>query len=130
MPAVTEPHRDLEIVGLHRNTNGRSCSIHECCGKYVTVGSLLRLVPCVVEIDGVSEEAIKLVHVFGGSDTCHVAFIPRYFIPSIIRANRLNSFVQVVELYGDSISPHKREKSYKNGGMASCIFLEDIPPAE
>ena len=34
---------DFEIVGLEESTNGRLCCTHECCGKAVVPGSLIRI---------------------------------------------------------------------------------------
>ena len=68
---------DLEIVGLESNTNGRSCTVHSVCGQAIAVGDVLRLVGCIVQIDNITEDAIKCVKVIDGVDTCTVAFVPR-----------------------------------------------------
>ncbi len=33
----------LEIVGIHRGNNGRTCGIHSECGKSIVIGSQLKL---------------------------------------------------------------------------------------
>ena len=122
--------RDLEIVGLHGSNNGRSCSVHGCCGEHVKVGDLLRLVKCVVTINGVVEEAIKCVRIVDGSDSCSVAFVPRFLARTDMVVSNIGSFVQVLELYHESESAYKKKKSHSNKGMAACIFLSSIPQAE
>lgn len=121
---------NLEIVGLARTSLGRSCTIHECCGEHVEAGSLLRVVPSVASVNGQLEEIFKCVHVTGGADGCTVALVPRYFVEAIRAKSRAYSFVQVIEVYDHTTSKRKLEKSKANGGMASCIFLEDIPISE
>lgn len=116
---------DFEIVGLQSSSNGRSCTIHECCGGDVDVGDVLRLVACTVAVDGVVEEAIKVVKVVEGVDQCTVGFVPRAFkdLPNV--KNQLNKFVQVCELYKDSQNRYKRDKSNKNYGMARVSTLDE-----
>ena len=48
----SEVKRDLEIVGLRASNNGRSCTMHNTCGASLRVGDVLRLVSCVVNVDG------------------------------------------------------------------------------
>ena len=97
-----EPDYDLEIVGLRSGTNDRSCCQHEICGAQVLVGDVLRLVKCIVTINGKTEEAIKLVKIDHGSETCTVAFVPRAYTKLPMVMERINKFVQVVELYSGS----------------------------
>ena len=124
-----EQHRNLEIVGLHASNNGRSCSVHSCCGEYVKVGDLLRLVNCVVTMKGELQEAIKCVRIVDGTDSCTTAFVPRSMVKTLNIDSELGCFVQVLELYDCSESAHKRKKSHCNKGMAACIFIASIPMA-
>jgi hypothetical protein len=121
---------DLEIVGLHSDTNDRSCCQHEKCGEHVVVGDILRLVKCIVTIDETAEEAIKLVKIDGGAETCTVAFVPRAYAQLLTVKERINKFVQVVEIYKVSDNTHKRRMDKQNRGMASVSFLDDIPLGE
>lgn len=116
---------DFEIVGLNSSTNGRSCCLHDCCGQDVEVGDVLRLVKCSVSVDGVVEEAVKLVKVVDGVDQCTVAFVPRVLMNLPAVKKQLNKFVQVSELYDSSTSTYKKDKSYKNCGMASVATLDE-----
>ena len=109
---------DFEIVGLLSSSNGRSCCLHDICGKSVEVGDVLRLVKCSVSVDGTIEEAVKLVKVVEGVDWCNVAFVPRVLMSLPAVKNQMNKFVQVAELYHISDNSYKRDKAYKNCGMS------------
>lgn len=126
--------RDLEIVGLGQPGNGRSCTQHSCCGESLCADDTLRLVKCVVEVDGRPEEAIKCVRISEGSDGCTVAFLPKYMlnIKKLMAKfdKQEDPIVQVVELYATSDSTQKRQKSYANFGMAACVFINEIPRNE
>jgi hypothetical protein len=124
-----EVQRHLEIVGLHASTNGRSCSVHSCCGDFLKVGDLLRLQKCVVTTNGELQDAIKCVRIIDGADSCTAAFVPRSMVKNVKIETKLDTFVQVLELYDDSENSHKRRKSHQNKGMAGCIFLAAIPEA-
>lgn len=84
---------DLEMVGLFGVTNGRSCSCHDICGEYVEVGDLVRLVKTTVEINAIYEDAIKVVKIEDGVDSCTVGYIPRvHFFQMILFFLFLKSF--------------------------------------
>jgi hypothetical protein len=68
---------DFEIVGLYGSTNGRSCCFHKTCGKDVEAGNLLQLANTIVEINGQTEMAIKLVRIVDGIDGCTIGFVPQ-----------------------------------------------------
>ena len=116
---------ELEIVGLHSSSNGRICGVHEQCGRSVKKGDVLRLVGCVVDINGASETAVKAVRVIDGVDTCTVGFVLRVLklIPKVV--GHLNKFVQVVELYENSDNTYKRSLAHRNSGVCSVAFLDD-----
>ena len=116
---------DLEIIGLESNTNCRSCTVHSVCGQAIAVGDVLRLVGCVVQIDNITEDAIKCVKVIDGVDTCTVAFVPRVIARTRHVSQHLNKFIQVVKLYKDSPNSYKRSKLHQNKGIAACAFLDD-----
>lgn len=58
---VYQGHSNIEMVGLYSDSNGRSCTMHDCCGTTVKKGDLLRLIPTVVTINGKDENAVKFV---------------------------------------------------------------------
>ena len=121
---------DLEIVGLKSATNGRSCCFHRCCGEEVKLGTILRLVKCTVAVDGVVEEAVKCVLVNEGIDGCTVAFVPRVLAKLPIVQKQLNKFVVVTDLYDQSPNKYKKDKSFKNSGMAAVVTLDEEGRAE
>jgi hypothetical protein len=121
---------DFEIVGLHSATNGRSCSVHHCCGLNVKKGDVLRIVRTTVEIRNVLEPALKLVRVVDGADGCTVGFVPRIQANLEHVLNSINNFCVVQEMYETSPNTYKREKSHKNMGMASVNLLREIPRDE
>lgn len=115
---------DIEIVGLAHHSNGRSCTLHEVCGRHVMVGDVLRLVKTVVTVNNIPEEGIVCVKVIDGVDSCKVGFVPRMMASLDRVQNHLNKFVVVKELYESSDNSYKRVKSHKNMGMA-CVALLD-----
>jgi len=127
---VQQKMHDLEIVGLKSSTNGRSCCLHSCCGEDISIGSILRLVKCTVSVDGSVEEAVKCVRVVDGMDSCTVAFIPRVLakLPKVTK--QLNKFVVVADIYDESPNLYKRDKSFKNCGMAAVVTLDEDDQAE
>ena len=121
---------DLEIVGLSSSDNDRSCCQHKCCGTRVRRNDVLRLVKCVVTVNNITEEAIKLCLIQEGSMTCTVAFVPRIYLKLPKVQQQINRYCQVVELYDQSMNTYKRKLSSRNCGMASVAFLDDIPVNE
>ena len=103
---------EVEIVGLYCGGNGRSCCSHKICGEHVKVGDLPRLVPTVVEVEGVVEEAIKFVRVLDGVDCCNVGFVPRVQATLKSVKDAVDSFVIVVELYSLSENKYKKIRKY------------------
>jgi hypothetical protein len=123
---------EFEIVGLHHNSNGRTCCQHTCCGTHVNVGDVLRLLHVVVQVreGGAPEDAIKLVKIMDRTEGCCIAFVPRAFAQMPRIKAKLGSCCIVLELYDASTNVHKRCMSKRNYGVASCIFIDDIPSME
>lgn len=117
---------DIEIVGLAYNTNGRSCTVHKCCGEDVLHGNVLHLVKRVIMVDGNTKEAIACVKVVDGMDRCTIAFVSRIFANTERVQSHINKFVMVKELYEFLPNFYKWSKGQKNFGMASvCFLMED-----
>jgi len=117
--------RDGEIVGIRSSNNGRCCSTHSSCGEHIRIDDLVRFKLCVVDIDGKLEEAIKVVRIRDGVESCTVGYLPRNVVESQ-KEKYVDKFGQIIELYGQSESTMKRRKSNRNLGMASFILLEAI----
>jgi hypothetical protein len=117
----------FEIVGLSGENNGRCCSLHVGCGKYLEVGDVCRVVATQVRIKDEVEDAIKLVKIADGTETCIVGYVPRAYMKNKQVLNALNKEVQVLELYDHSANTTKKANSKRNLGMASVIALNQIP---
>ncbi|KAI8853154.1 hypothetical protein BC829DRAFT_440161 [Chytridium lagenaria] len=94
------------IVGLHKANNGRLCAVHEDpekpCGSFVEVGNLVRFKRSLItNNDGKFEPAMK--------------------------AKPFNtSFAQIVDLKQQSENANMRRFSYRNGGAASALLLDEF----
>ena len=129
--ATSSIYRELEIIGLHSPTNGRSCTLHQCCGDHLQVDDIVCLKKTVVTVDGKTEEAIKCVLLLQGREACTIGFIPRVHMKSYKIMSYVNTHAaQIVELYDDSDNSDKRKKSQRNLGMAAAVFLDDIEHGE
>ena len=113
-----------EIVGLREKTNGRQCKSHACCGDNIRPGSIVTFKLAVVVIKGKKEEAIKVIHVIDGKETCTVGFLPK----SILKDKRyhyLNKMARIILCYEDSPDKDIRKRDYKNKGVTSFSFIQD-----
>jgi hypothetical protein len=108
-----QQQHDGEIVGLHSPDNGRSCEQHECCGRHVVPGHIVRFKREVQEIlyqvpgdpdpDARIETVIKAVLVLDGTELCTIGYLPRHVAARPVEAERLhNKFAQVIELYDET----------------------------
>lgn len=115
-----------EIVGLHGDSNGRSCESHRVCGAHVQPGDCLRFKLVIVDIDNEVQEAIACHRIKDGVESCRIGFLSRN-LAARSKHQFENKFAQVLELYEQSENVAKRNKSYRNKGMASFRLLEFIP---
>jgi hypothetical protein len=74
----------IVIVGISESDRNRSCEDHTCCGRQLTLDSVVRFKYCQITVgDGDDEEeetAIEVVAIRGGLDSCRVGFLKRYYI--------------------------------------------------
>ena len=70
------------------------------------------------------------MRVIEGMDGCTVNFVPRVLSKLPVVQKHINKFVIVVDLYEDSPNLYKRDKSFKNCGMASVVTLNEDDHAE
>jgi len=129
---------DGKMVGLHNPANRRSCVTHECCGRHLVVGDLVRFTREIMRIDYAGpgaaepnfryETVLKVVVIRDGVESCHVGFLPRHVVARLQEVNRLHGkFSQVLELYDDDEVAHVRKrKSVRNHGMASYRLIEHV----
>jgi len=59
-----------------------------------------------------------------------LAFVPRVLANLPVVKKQINKFVVVGELYDDSPNKYKKDKSFKNCGMASVVTLAEDCMAE
>jgi hypothetical protein len=90
--------KDGEIVGLKGTSNGRSCVCHDCCGACVNLNYLIRFRLSVADVDGKIEEAIQVIRIRDGSESCTIGFLPRNIVKSG-KENSIGKFAQIIELY-------------------------------
>ena len=121
--------RDGEIVGLRARTNGRSCESHDCCGEFLVADNLVRFKLTVVDIEGKVEEAVKVVRIRDGTESCTVGFLPRN-VATTRKDEFIGKFAQIIELYDHSDNESMVRKSMQNKGMASFRLLTNIQEQE
>lgn len=122
-----DPYFDLEILGLLKETNGRSCTQHACCGAHLDVGDVVRLVNTTVTINNVPEKAIKFVRIDGGMETCTVGFLSKAVMQSRKVQKNVGKFAKVAVLFNDSDNYYMRRRSKQNYGMAGVVLLSEVP---
>ena len=116
---------DLEIVGISSPTSGRSCLLHEVCGDHLKEGDVCRLVLITLSIRNVEEEAIKVMKVVDGNDTCMVGFVSRSFTAMERVYSHAGRQIVIDEIYKTSANPYKQKLAKDNKGMASASLLEE-----
>ena len=136
---LTAMVHDGEIVGLYGTTNGRSCNQHECCGRAIEPGHVVRFkvqvqdvdytVPGQVAPDVRRERVIKVMRVIDGTEMCHVGFLPKYLLARPNQLATLDSqFAQIIDLYSkiEDDPSAKKVSAIRNCSMASYRLLENV----
>jgi hypothetical protein len=118
---------DLEIVGTSSPTNGRTCNLHAICGDSLVAGDICRLVPCSVTINNVDEEAIKVVKVVDGMETCMVGYVPRSFaaMEKVYAHASIGGCIVINKIYKDCNNDYKKQLANRNKGMASTSLVDE-----
>jgi hypothetical protein len=73
------------------------------------------------------EDAIKLVKIAVGAESCIVGYVPRAYLKKAQVVWSLNREVQVIELNEHSANTTNVAMAKRNMGMASVIALHMIP---
>jgi len=114
---------DGELMGLHNPANGCNCVQHDCCGRYLMVGEVVRFKREVIwveygppgdpEPDFRYETVMKVIIVHDGVECCHVGFLPCHVVAHAQEVNRHHGkFAQVLELYdNDEVVRVRKNKS-------------------
>lgn len=117
---------NIEIVGLIKDSNGRSCSNHSCCGRELVQsapdraeGKTFRL--CLVDH---TELALYSLTQDGGNG-CRVGFARHIY--AVTHGRELDGrLVRLVEVYHkDHNNLSKRSDFQRNHGFATALVLSD-----
>lgn len=96
-------YEKFEIVGLDGTENGRSYEKHECCGLHVYVGDTLVLRKTAVNVNGIAQEAMKLLSIKNNAETCTVFCVPKAMLRGRgILLPYTGKRAKVIELYSES----------------------------
>jgi hypothetical protein len=121
----------VELLGIDASDQGRSCEEHEACGEVVHLDVIVRLRRVQVVVNDVEETAIAAYWVTDGIDRCRVGFLPKYTVKHWKQYD--GKLAQVVEMYRDSESPSKRNKTHRRNGFvvspSLIVYLRPPPPS-
>ena len=87
-----------KMVGLKRTSNKRSCGSHNFCRESISPDDFVSCKLTLVDIDGNTEEAIKVVHVHDSTESCMIGFLPCNIVKSK-KEKFVGQFAQIIELY-------------------------------
>lgn len=107
-----------EIVGLLQSNNGRSCEIHDACGKSLKVGEMVVFQSTLVEINGATETAIKAVVIRDGRESCTVGFLSRRVAHGLVGIDCLGKRGRILSLCLESCDSAVRSHGYHQQGVA------------
>jgi hypothetical protein len=127
---------DFEIVGLYKNSYGRSCNLHTKCGEHLIAGDIVQLIPIDITnlkdsmTDNENEEPIdgmiKVMKLVNDIPQCIVGYIPSVQCNVLKRNQRLqedNTTIALVnDIYQYSDNTYKVFTSERHSGMASCCI--------
>ena len=107
----------VEIFGIELPTNGCCCEEHTICGAVLTEDCVARFRKVQVIVNEKEESAIAAFWVSDGVDRCHVSFLLQHHVKHWKKLEGV--LAQITEVYtGDSDSPTKHQKHYRNSGVA------------
>mmetsp|Transcript_50 Transcript_50/g.135 ORF Transcript_50/g.135 Transcript_50/m.135 type:complete len:123 (+) Transcript_50:51-419(+) len=121
---------DFEIVGLYKETHGRSCTAHRCCGKALQLNDLVRIKYMHITVSGKVYSAAKVVQIIQGEEGCIVGFLPAALSQRSDMDAYHGRFAQVVDLYVDSPESTDRQRDQELNGVAACTFLSNVDEVE
>jgi hypothetical protein len=115
---------------LEKNTDGRNCVQHACCGTFVAVNDKLICTWQIQSFDPVgtpSAEEVVQVHKIGrdGLVSCHVGYLPkRLFVK--YGAKRFDlMYLRVTDDLRTSVNSHERSRSKRYYGVVNCQIIRD-----
>ena len=112
----------VESFGIESPTNGHCCEEHTICGAVLTEDSVVRFRKVQVIINEKEESAIAVFWVSDRVDWCRVSFLQRHHVKHWMKLEGVLG--QIMEVYiGDSDSPTKHQKHYRNSGVAIAAII-------
>ena len=103
--------------GIELPTNGCCCEEHTICGTVLIDDCVVRFRKVQVIVNEKEESAIAVFWVSDEVDQCHVGFLPQHHVKHWKKLEGV--LAQITEVYtGDSDSPTKNQKHYRNSGVA------------
>jgi hypothetical protein len=88
---ITDSHTALDVSGINVGDHGHSCCRHGCCRNYVAISDVLFLRRDHQFINGHVLDCIcgYKVNRITGLTTCHVGYIPEFYIQATDRSYRM-----------------------------------------
>ena len=112
----------ITIVGISASDRNRSCEDHTCCGRSLTLDSVVRFKYCQIVIDDEEETAIEVVSIRGGLDSCRVGFLKRYYIEETRRLD--GKVAQIIAFHRDAESQLDRDFDFYQHGACFGAVLD------
>ena len=126
MSTIDPTQEQIDVVGLNKANNGRSCDRHSCCGLTLRVGMVVRFSRVTVSINGHDEFGIAVYRLADdGSNGCCVGFLKKF----MLRRHAIFEGVQarVIHILTDETSstPEVSERAFQhhNYGSAKVICI-------
>jgi hypothetical protein len=106
-----------DIVGIEQATNGRSCEMHGVCGLSLQVGEKVVFQMRHVVINGRKDKGITAFRVDDNKALgCLVGYLPASYLRTAYEYIGREGVIS--EFYRHSSNSLRREKSYRNHGIA------------
>ena len=113
----------VNIVGLTNNTMGRFCHQHECCGKWVVVGSILHVQCVQAWRRGQWWNDLEVYLVVDGIKTCKVGYLSKDFCEEADYLH--NKYIRVTEVHSEHDDDvGRRAKFYNSYGYAKGEVIQ------
>ena len=112
----------VKTFGIELPTNGHCCEEHTICGAVLTEDSVVGFRKVQVIINEKEESAIVVFWVSDGVDQCCVGSLLQHHVKNWMKLKAV--LAQITEVYtGDSDSPTKCQKHYRNSGVAIAAII-------
>jgi hypothetical protein len=132
----------IDVVGVDSELNGRSCSLHPCCGHTILIGDKLvcswgvaaapkqwQLKTALKKVpEEELEEHVKVYKIgTDGLASCHVGYLPRRLFKSNPAPSFDLMYLRVKLDYRISNNQHERSRSSRFLGIVLCEVIRNNP---